>query len=128
MIIAWKSYMNFRGYGKRWALHFLLWHLWARMAKNQLIAQHEDGTVLLKFSSNQNRCKKIMKTNDFYKIINGIESFFLKRKLWYYYHGSNEQRVIEKIRLLFFIVNVLTCNTIKKQQIGFVREKWKISE
>lgn len=25
--------MNFRGYGKRWALHFLLWHLWARMAQ-----------------------------------------------------------------------------------------------
>ena len=25
--------MNFRGYGKRWALHFLLLHLWARMAQ-----------------------------------------------------------------------------------------------
>lgn len=51
------------------------WH------KNQLIAQHEDGTVLLKFSSNQNRCKKIMKTNDFYKIINGIGSFFEKEAM-----------------------------------------------
>ena len=39
---------------------------------------------------------------------------FLKRKLWYYYHGSNEQRVIEKIRLLFFIVNELTCAIIKQ--------------
>ncbi len=28
---------------------------------------------------------------------------FLKRKLWYYYHGSNEQRVIEKMWLLFFM-------------------------
>ena len=25
--------MNFRGYGKRWALRFLLLHLWARMAQ-----------------------------------------------------------------------------------------------
>ena len=25
--------MNFRGYVKRWALHFLLRHLWARMAQ-----------------------------------------------------------------------------------------------
>ena len=39
---------------------------------------------------------------------------FFKRKLLYYYHGSNEQRVIEKIRLLFFIVNELTCDIIKQ--------------
>ena len=25
--------MNFRGYGKRWTLHFLLRHLWARIAE-----------------------------------------------------------------------------------------------
>ena len=39
---------------------------------------------------------------------------FLKRKLWYYYHGSNEQRVIEIIRLLFFIVKGVTCAIIKQ--------------
>ena len=39
---------------------------------------------------------------------------FLKCRLWYYYHGSNEQRVIEKIWLLFFIVKELTCAIIKQ--------------
>ena len=50
---------------------------------------------------------------------------FLKKKLWYYYHGSNEQRVIEKIRLLFFIVNELTCAIIKQiNKSEFVKETW----
>ena len=40
------------------------------------------------------------KKNDLQKVTNiyGMITVWL----WYYYHGSNEQRVIEKIRLLFF--------------------------
>ena len=37
---------------------------------------------------------------------------------------SNEQRVIEKIRLLFFIVNELTCDIIKQiNKLGFGGKK-----
>ena len=35
---------------------------------------------------------------------------------------SNEQRVIEKIRLLFFIVNELTCDIIKQVNKSEVTE------
>ena len=41
-----------------------------------------------------------------------VISFSNKR--WYYYHGSNEQRVIEKIRLLFFVAKEGICAIIRQ--------------
>ncbi len=38
----------------------------------------------------------------------------MKSKKYHYYHGSSEQRVIEKIRLLFCIVNELAYSIIKQ--------------
>ena len=52
-----------------------------------------------------------------------VMRLFLKRKLSYYYHGNNEQRVIENIRLLFFCEGVI-CGKIKQiNKSEFVCEK-----